>query len=149
MVPLLTHIYTEGHNSWYTILTFIGPFSLIMIINLIIMAKKINRGLNCKGIIRSMLPLLVNTTLPIFYLSMMKSRSSDDSFIWDVLILTLTILLTVSVITLFLVRLTNIIDCKRKTSIGSPVPATTRRYNSRKTDEFPYSGLSFRRTYAA
>ena len=106
MVPLLTHIYMEGHNSLHTILEFIAPFSLITFISLITTVRKIHRGSTSRGLITSLVLLLVSITLPILYVSMMMSKSPAGSVVWDILILALTILLTVSVIALFLVDMT-------------------------------------------
>lgn len=146
----------EGQDSLHTILVFVGPFSLIVLINLITTVIKIFRGLTTRSIITTLLLLLVNMTLPVLYVSMVMSKAPENSIMWEILILVLTILLTASVIAIFLVdmsffdHLTTIIDQKRRASgHGSSAVCAGRRYVSGKPYEFPPSGLTLRRTQVA
>lgn len=122
MVALLTHIYMEGHNSAHTILEFVCPFVLIMIITLITTVMKIMKGLTTRSIITTLLLLLVSFTLPILYVSMVMSKSPHSSLLWNIMILVHTISLTVSMVIIFLVDLRFFdhfaakIDRKRKAS---------------------------------
>lgn len=85
---------------------------------------------------------------------MVMCKSPDGSLLWHIMILVLTILLTVSMIAIFLADLTFSdyliakID-RKKSSYGSSVLGARRRLMNDKPYEFPSSGPARRRTQAA
>ena len=129
MVPLLTHLYMEGYSSQHTALIFTLPLALVAFLNLITAVVKILRGLTGRGIITSLLLLLVNIAQPILYMSMTMNKSPTDSFIWSVTIFALTLVLAVPIIALFFVDMTffdqlaTMIDRRRKSGVPSRVGA--------------------------
>ena len=135
MVPLLTHLYTEGYSSLHTLLEFAIPLALVAFCNLITVALRIREGLTRRGRTTSLFLLFVNMIQLILYVSMTMTKAPDGPFIWGITVFVLTFMLTAAMMALFFVDTTFSWQCVKQFD------------NRRKESGFPLRGRSGRELY--